>query len=423
MDIIVIFAGEETMTEDHHVFGFPNDIRFVYKQVRNTRVFHCGFILDVGSRDELPGEQGLAHFWEHMAFKGTKKRRAFHIINRLESVGGELNAFTTKEKISFYASILEDHLEKAIELLVDITFNSVFPEKQIDRERMVILDELAMYNDSPEDNLQDEFDEVVFGEHSLGKNILGTEESLHTFRKEHFLDFIGENLSGRRTIFSAVGSAPFEKVLKVVEKYLSTLPVLGRDRERVQPEYRYGQRIVRNKSFGRSYCAIGRNAYHLNDEKRYPFFLLTNILGGPGLNSRLNLSLREKYGYVYSIDATYHGFTDSGMTGIYFGTEKKYLERSIRLVLREIEKLKNNRLGTVQLHKAKQQIMGQLAIAEENNVNLMLMLGRSLLDIHKIETLEEVFDKITHITSIQILEVANEIYEKDKLNYLIFQPK
>ncbi|MBR9998560.1 MAG: insulinase family protein [Cyclobacteriaceae bacterium] len=410
------------MVKDHHVFSFPNDIRFVYKQVKNTKVFHCGFIVDVGSRDEMPDEQGLAHFWEHMAFKGTEKRRAFHIINRLESVGGELNAFTTKEKISFYASVLEDHLEKAIDLLVDITFNSVFPEKQIERERLVIMDELAMYNDSPEDNLQDEFDEVVFGDHSLGKNILGTEESLRNFHKNHFHEFIRQNLSGQRIIFSAVGAASFRQVLKIAEKYLASIPVFQVDRQRINPRFLYGQTILRNKSFGRSYCAIGRDAYHLNDDRRYPFFLLTNILGGPGLNSRLNLSLREKYGYVYSVDASYHGYTDSGMTAIFFGTEKKYLDRSIRIILKEIEKLKSQRLGTVQFHKAKQQIMGQLAIAEENNVNLMLMMGRSLLDIHKIETLEEVFDKISRITSFQVMEVANEIYEKEKLNYLIFQP-
>jgi predicted Zn-dependent peptidase len=228
--IIVNFAGVEKMTEDHHVFEFPNDIRFVYKQVRNTRVFHCGFILDVGSRDELPEEQGLAHFWEHMAFKGTEKRRAFHIINRLESVGGELNAFTTKEKVSFYASILEDHLEKAIELLVDITFHAVFPEKQIERERLVILDELAMYNDSPEDNLQDEFDEVVFGNHSLGKNILGTEESLCSFRKKIFRILSGRIYRVSGLFFQQWDQPRLQRCLKVVEKYLSPLPTLRKDR-------------------------------------------------------------------------------------------------------------------------------------------------------------------------------------------------
>lgn len=422
ISIIVTFASEVKMADDHQVFEFPNEIRFVYKQVNNTKVVHCGFVLDVGSRDELPEEQGLAHFWEHMAFKGTEKRKAFHIINRLESVGGELNAFTTKEKISFYASVLEDHFEKAIELLTDITFHSVFPEKQIDRERMVILDEIAMYTDSPEENLQDEFDEVIFGQHSLGKNILGTEETLRNFQKQHFVDFILQNLSSHRIVLTAVGAYPFSKVLKIIKKYLSNIPVFHRDRERKIPDYFYGQNVIKYKSFGRAYCAIGRDAYDLNDERRYPFFMLTNILGGPGLNSRLNLALREKYGYVYSVDAAYHGFTDSGLTGIFFGTEKQFLNKSIKIILKEIEKLKNQRLGTLQLHMSKQQIKGQLAIAEENNTNLMLMMGRSLLDIDKIDTLEEVFNKIDHISGIDLMEVANDIFIKDKLNYLVFQP-
>jgi len=410
------------MAKDHHIYEFNNGIRLVYKQVNNTKVIHCGYILDVGSRDELPEQQGLVHFWEHMAFKGTRKRKAFHIINRLESVGGELNAFTTKEKICFYASVLNDHFEKAVELLTDITFYSVFPEKQIERERLVILDEIAMYHDSPEENLQDEFDEIIFGKHALGKNILGNEKTLHKIQKQNFFDFINQNLSNHRIVFSVVGGYEFKKILKIVKKYLAPLPVKYNNKKRVNPAYHYGQKIIREKSYGRSYCAIGRDAYHLNDIRRYPFFMLINILGGPGLNSRLNLSLREKFGYVYTVDASYHGFTDSGLTGIFFGTEKKYLNRSIKLILREIKKMKEQRLGTLQLHMAKQQIKGQLAIAEENNSNLMLMLGRSLLDFDKIETLDEIFEKVNNITASEILEVANDIYEDDKLNYLIFQP-
>ncbi len=409
------------MTKDHHIYEFSNGIRLVYKQVSNTKVIHCGFLLDIGSRDELPEQQGLVHFWEHMAFKGTRKRKSFHIINRLESVGGELNAFTTKEKLGFYASVLDDHFDKAVELLTDITFDSIFPEKQIERERFVILDEMAMYHDSPEENLQDEFDEIIFGKHALGKNILGTRKTLQKIQKQNFLDFISQNLSNQRIVFSIVGAHDFKKILRIVKKYLSPIPARYNDKKRIRPAYYYGQKIVKKKSFERSYCAIGRDAYHLYDNRRYPFFMLINILGGPGLNSRLNLSLREKFGYVYSIDASYHGFTDSGITGIFFGTEKKFLNRSIKLIQREITRMKEQKLGTLQLHMAKQQIKGQLAIAEENNSNLMLMLGKSLLDLNKIETLDEIFEKINSISALDILEVANDMYEENKLNYLIFQ--
>lgn len=394
----------------------------VHKQVNNTKIIHCGFVIDIGSRDEEPDQQGLAHFWEHMAFKGTTKRKAYHIINRLESVGGELNAFTTKEKICFYASVLEDHFDKAVELLCDITFDSVFPEKQIERERSVILDEISMYNDSPDDLIQDDFDEVVFGDHPLGKNILGTEKTLPGFNRTHFRSFIDENLSSDKIIFSVVGGYSLKKTLKIVEKYLHPLPVYNSHKERSFPEINYGREVIRKKNFGRSYCAIGRDAFPLSDNRRFPFFMLTNILGGPGMNSRLNLTLREKYGYVYSIDAIYNAYTDTGLAGILFGTEQRYLGRSIRLVLKELKKLREDCLGTMQLRKAKQQLKGQLAISEENNTSLMLMQARSLLDLKRIDSLEYVFGKIDRISSTDLMEVANIVFDDKELNYLIFQP-
>jgi predicted Zn-dependent peptidase len=215
---------------------------------------------------------------------------------------------------------------------------------------------------------------------------------------------------------------PFKKILRIANKYIDSVEVYHSNRSRTAPPKICGEQIIRKKAYGRSYCAIGRDAYHLNDPKRYPLFMLTNILGGPGMNSRLNLSLREKLGYVYSIDATYHGFTDSGMTGIYFGTEKKYLNRSIKTVLKELKKLREIRLGVNQLHVAKQQIKGQLAMAEENNTSLMLMLGRSILDLKRIDTLEEIFKKIDEISAAQIMEVANDIWSEKELNYLIYQP-
>lgn len=408
--------------EDHHIHLFNNGIRLVHKQVNNTKIIHCGFVIDIGSRDEEPDQQGLAHFWEHMAFKGTTKRKAYHIINRLESVGGELNAFTTKEKICFYASVLEDHFDKAVELLCDITFDSVFPEKQIERERSVILDEISMYNDSPDDLIQDDFDEVVFGDHPLGKNILGTEKTLPGFNRTHFRSFIDENLSSDKIIFSVVGGYSLKKTLKIVEKYLHPLPVYNSHKERSFPEINYGREVIRKKNFGRSYCAIGRDAFPLSDNRRFPFFMLTNILGGPGMNSRLNLTLREKYGYVYSIDAIYNAYTDTGLAGILFGTEQRYLGRSIRLVLKELKKLREDCLGTMQLRKAKQQLKGQLAISEENNTSLMLMQARSLLDLKRIDSLEYVFGKIDRISSTDLMEVANIVFDDKELNYLIFQP-
>jgi len=407
---------------DYQEHSFQNNIRLVHKQVNNTRVMHCGFIIDIGSRDENHKQLGIAHFWEHMAFKGTSKRKAYHIISRLDSVGGELNAFTTKEKVFFYASVLSEYFDMAVELLTDITFNSIFPEKQIERERIVILDEMAMYLDNPDDAIQDEFDAVVFGDHSLGHNILGTTDTMKSIERSDFLTFIGENLNTEHIVFSVVGPRSFKDTLKVSGKYLKHIPGHHSVRSRVQPIPKHGQKITQHKNFGRAYCAIGKDAYSVKDLERIPFFMLTNILGGPAMNSRLNLSLREKYGYVYSIDALYSSYSDTGIFGIYFGTEKKYLNRSIKIVLSELKKLREQKLGSLQLHKAKQQIKGQLAISEENNTNLMLMMGRSLIDLDRIDTLDFVFKQIDSQSARSLACIAEEMFVENQLNYLIFNP-
>jgi predicted Zn-dependent peptidase len=408
--------------EDYNIVALKNGIRIVHKEVTSTKIVHCGFMLDIGSRDEEPGQQGLAHFWEHMAFKGTKKRKAFHIINRLESVGGELNAYTTKEKICFYASVLNRHFESALELLTDITFDSVFPEKQIERERKVILEEMAMYLDNPEDAIQDDFDEVVFPDHPLGNNILGTMESIRSFRKEDFQKFIAENINTSKIVFSCVGNIPLDKVVKIAGKYLNEIPAFSAQKAR-KPFKIYVPQIKEvERPLSQAQCAIGRTAYSLHDNKRFPFFALINILGGPGLNSRLNLALREKYGYVYSVEANYTTYTDSGLFAIYFGTEPGQMERTIKLTMKELKKLKDNSLGTVQLHRAKEQIMGQLAMAEENNANLMLMMGKSILDTQNIHSLEEIFGIVKNISSSDLLETANEIFDPNTLSYLTFVP-
>ncbi len=408
--------------EDVSLWTLSNGIRIVYKKVPTTKIVHCGFILDIGSRDENPEQLGLAHFWEHMAFKGTKKRKAFHIINRLESVGGELNAYTSKEKICFYASVLNTYFESALELLKDITFDSIFPEKQIDKERKVILEEMAMYYDSPEDAIQDEFDNVVFGNHSLGSNILGTNETINSFERQDFRNFLNENLDAGKIVFSCVGNLDEKKVEKLARKYLEEIPRFSTGKQRdlfnnYQPK---AQQISRPLT--QSQCAIGRTAYPINHPQRYDFFMLINILGGPGLNSRLNMALREKYGFVYSVDANYSAYLDTGLFAIFFGTEPKQLNRSIKIVTREMRKLKEQKLGVLQLQRAKEQLMGQLAMAEENNTSLMLMLGKSLLDLQTIPSLEDIYSKIRNIAAEDLLAAANEMFDEDNLSYLTFVP-
>ncbi|MGA0559627.1 M16 family metallopeptidase [Larkinella sp. VNQ87] len=409
--------------EDYELHTLPNGIRIVHKQVPHTQIAHCGIMLDIGSRDELPQQEGLAHFWEHMAFKGTQKRKSFHIINRLETVGGELNAYTTKEKVCFHASVLGLHFEKATELLADIAFYSVFPEKQIEKERSVILEEMAMYYDSPEDALQDDFDQVVFKNHPLGGNILGRPETVRAFTREQLQQFIAGNLDTERVVFASVSNWSFSKVKKIATKYLSDIPHRTSDRKRLAPGPYEPQRLTVERPITQAQCAIGRPSYALPDARRLPFFMLVNLLGGPGMNSRLNMNLREKYGLVYSIEASYTPFLDTGFLGIYFGTDQKHLDRSIALIGREMKLLREKPLTTLQLHHTKEQLMGQLAMSEESNQSLMLTMAKSILDTSKLDSLEEIFAEIRQVDAGLLQELAHEMFDEPSLSHLIFVPE
>ncbi len=407
--------------KDYESYTLPNGIRVVHKQVSNTKIAHCGFILDIGSRDEKPHQQGIAHFWEHMAFKGTEKRKAYHILSRLEDYGGELNAYTTKEKICFHASVLEDQFDKALELLVDITFFSIFPEKEIHKERTVILEEMSMYWDDPGEAIHDHFDELLFPDHPLGKNIMGTSVSVNGFGRESFLEFIRQNLHNERLIFSSVGPLPFKKVKAMAEKHFSHVPnYTALHRRDPFSGYRPKSQLV-DRPITQAHCVMGGPAFGQYDERRLKFFMLNNLLGGPSMNSRLNLSLREKFGLVYAVESNYNIYLDTGSFSVYFASDPSMLERCLSLTFKEFDKLKEP-MGTLQLHKAKQQLMGQLAMAEESNLNLMLMIGKSLLDTGTVETIGQVFDQIDAITAPELAEVAREVLAADQLSRLVYQP-
>lgn len=409
--------------EEYQIHTLSNGIRIAHKQVPHTQIAHCGIMLDIGSRDESPVQQGLAHFWEHMAFKGTEKRRSHHIINRLEIVGGELNAYTTKEKICFHASVLNEHFDKALELITDISFHSIFPEKQIERERNVILEEMSMYYDSPEDAIQDDFDTLLFPEHSLGYNILGTADTVKGFSREDLRAFIAEHLDTENIIVSSVSRLPFYKVVRSAEKYLSSIPFKKTTRKRAAPILYNPVKDEVHRSLTQAQCAMGRPAYALNDDRRLPFFMLVNLLGGPGMNSRFNMALRERYGFVYAIEANYTAYLDTGYLGIYFGTEPKQLNRSISLINKELKRLREVPLSTTQLHHTKVQLMGQMAMSEESNLSFMLMMAKSLLDTGRVDTLQEIFTEIQNVSSFQLQELAQDMFDENQFSYLTFLPE
>lgn len=409
--------------KNYELHTLPNGIRLIHKQVKHTKIAHCGFILDIGSRDEMLEEQGIAHFWEHMAFKGTKKRRTYHILNRLEVLGGELNAYTSKEKMCFYASVLNIHFEKAIELLTDITFHSIFPDQEIEREKSVILEEMASYTDSASDAIYDQFDNIIFGTHPLGRDILGTTSIIRTVTREHFLDFMHKNLSNERLVFSSVSSLPFSVVIKLTKKYLSEIPHYHAENRRTSFTGYIPKHQLETKPITQTHRIIGTEGYSRNHLKKLPLRMLTDFLGGKSMNSRLNMLLREKHGLVYSIEAETTLYQDTGCFLIYFATDEKSLERCSDLTIKELNKIKTQKLGIIQLQRIKQQFMGQLAMAEENNLSEMLFMGTSMLNKNYINSLEQIFQEIEQITAQDLQDTAQEIFDEDNLSYLTYVPK
>ena len=398
----------------------PNGIRLVHHRT-DGMVAHCGLIINTGSRDETTREHGMAHLIEHMLFKGTEKRKAYHILSRLDDVGGELNAYTTKEETAIHASVLMEDYEKAVDLIMDISFNSIFPEKEIEKEKDVIIEEINSYLDSPAELIFDDFEDLVFSNQPLGRNILGTPETVKSFSQKSIIEFISKNYSTSQMVFCSVGNISDDKMMKLFEKYFGPVPEKSR-KNRINKKAMYKPiSVVKKKDTYQNHCIIGNVAYDLKDTRRLGMFLLNNLLGGMGLNSRLNMSLREKNGLAYNVESNYNSYCDTGVFSIYFGCDSQNLEKSISITLAELNKLRTEKLGSVQLSKAKNQIKGYLARGYENHESLMLSLGKSLLVFNKIDTLEEICQKIDKIDSSQIITIANEIFEPSKLSTLIYK--
>ncbi len=409
--------------KDFEILTLGNGIRVVYKQVTTTKIAHCGIAIDVGSRDESADQFGIAHFWEHMAFKGTSKRKSHHIIHSIDSVGGELNAYTTKEKIYFYTSVLDRFVDKALDVLSDITFNSIFPEKQIERERQIILEEMAMYSDTPDDAIQDDLEDQIFGNHPLGHNILGTPNTVRSFTKAHFNEFINTSIDTSRIVVSIVGNLSLAKVKKLMDKYMAPIPTYTNPKRKLITTAHKASQIEIKKPIQQAHVGIGIPAFSIADNRRVPLAIISNLLGGPSMNTRLNMTLREKMACVYSIDAHYGAYADTGLFSIFYGTEEKNLKKSKKAIFRELDLMKNKRLGSLQLHRLKEQMLGQLAMAEESYASLMLSMAKSLLDLGKIQSIEEVFKDIEDVSGTQIQEISNLVFQQDQISTLTFIPK
>lgn len=402
------------------IFELENGIRVVHKQVKSTKVAHLGLFINAGSRDEQDSEKGLAHFIEHTIFKGTKKRKSFHILNRLDSVGGELEAYTTKEETVFHASFLKEHLNRAAELIADITFNSVFPKKEIIKEKDVIIDEIASYLDSPYDQIYDDFEELVFGKHPLGSNILGTEKHLKSFTQQSIHNFMNRLYATEEMVISSVGAFSEKRLKETLEKHFNAPIQRKRNHQRETFEtYRKVEQSIQKDHY-QSHYICGNLAYSTVEDKKNGMILLNNLIGGPAMNSILNMEVRERLGYTYNIESNYSIYSDCGLFSIYLGTDQQYLDKTIAVVNKALKKLRENELSVRKLSQAKKQIIGQMALGRENNQALMLSYGKSLMVHNRISTLEEIIAKVESITAQEVLTIANEILNTNNFSHLAY---
>lgn len=406
----------------YDIVRLANGIRVVFHWVPSP-ITHACMIINAGSRDEPDGQFGLAHFIEHLLFKQTARRNTNQILNRLESVGGDLNAYTTKEYTCIHASFLSAYLSRALDLFEDLFFHSVFPERELEKEKGVILDEMASYQDSPEDAILDDFEDQLFQGHGLGHNILGTPDDLKGLTRQHILDFIQDNYHTDEIVVGISGQYSLRKVTTLVEKVLGNLPENRATHKRRPPAVAPRSRRTLHKPINQSHQVIGGTAYSLHHDKKTGLLLLNNVLGGMGMSSRLNLRIRERYGIAYTVESHYAPFSDTGLFYIYFGTDDEKVARAQRLVLKELKSLREKKLGVMQLHQAKEKFIGQIALGEENRLNLVISLAKSLLDYDYVQSLEEVFAKIRAVDADQLIEIANEVFDEDNLSSLSFVPE
>ena len=446
----------------YNTHTLDNGLRIIHLP-SDSKVVYCGYQINAGTRNEEPGEEGLAHFCEHVTFKGTERRKAWHILNCLESVGGDLNAYTNKEGTVYYSAILKEHISRAVDLLSDIVFHSVYPQAEIDKEVEVICDEIESYNDSPAELIYDEFENILFKGSSLGHNILGTAEQVRSFTTEDALRFTRKLYRPDNAIFFAYGDIDFKKLVKLVgraladddsgklteedchadfaddadfsggtgfagdensittEKSVSSVKSVGPKNYPSVGEEIAGQTIVMQKNTHQAHVMIGTRAYDVNDDRRMPLYLLNNILGGPGMNAKLNLALREHNGLVYTVESTMVAYGDTGTWSIYFGCDEHDIKRCLRLVRKELDRMMEKPLSDSQLKAAKKQIKGQIGVACDNRENFALDFGKSFLHYGWEKNVDCLYEQVEAITSQQIQDVARELFDKDRLITLIFK--
>ncbi|MFZ4263524.1 M16 family metallopeptidase [Sphingobacterium sp. HJSM2_6] len=407
---------------DPQVFELSNGIRVMFR-AHESSITHTCLLIDAGSRHEEYGKFGTAHFIEHLLFKRTARRSTNQILNRLEEVGGDLNAYTTKEYTCIHASFLKPYLERGLDLFEDIIFHSVFPEEEMEKEKGVILDEMASYLDSPEEAIMDDFEDMVFAGSGLGHNILGLEEDLKNINQGDIQRYIQQHYATSKIVLAISGNYESKKLLKVCEKIFGNIPMKAWDHAAEAPNRAAAQQLRLARPINQAHYVLGSLGYGIYDDRKTGLLLLNNLLGGYGMSSILNLNIREKHGIAYTIESNYSLYSDSGLFSIYLGTDEEKLEKALKLLHKELNKLKQEPLSATYFNRAKTKFKGQIALAEENRMSLIIAEAKNILDYNRIISLAEVFNKIDAVSAEDILNIANDIFAADQLSELAFLPE
>ena len=446
-----VFCNFAAVFMKYNTFTLSNGLRVIHLP-STSPVVYCGYEIAAGTRHEMPGDEGLAHFVEHATFKGTKRRSSLQILNTLERVGGDLNAFTVKEDTVYYAAILKEHLAKAVDVLTDIVFHSTYPQTEIDKEVEVICDEIESYNDSPAELIYDDFENILFEGHPLGHNILGSADRVRQFKTADALRFTRKYYTPMNSVFFAYGDVDFGNLVKLLEKQALPQPLptgLGETHPQFLPKGTTHPQslprgtthpqslpkggksdvisgsasnfIIREKQTHQAHVMIGNHAYDIHHPLRIPLYLLNNILGGPGMNARLNISLRERNGLVYTVDSSMVSYSDTGLWAVYFGCDPHDVKRCLRLVRHELDKIIEKPLTDSQLKAAKRQLKGQIGIACDNREQFALDFGKSFLHYGWEKDITSLYSQIDEVTAAQIQQVAQELMSEDRLTTLIYR--
>lgn len=407
----------------YNIHALSNGLRIIHLPSASP-VVYCGYGICAGTRNEDAGEEGLAHFCEHVTFKGTVRRTSMQILNRLESVGGDLNAFTNKEDTVYHCAILKEHFARAADLLTDIVFHSTYPQAEIDKEKEVICDEIESYNDSPAELIFDEFENAIFEGHPLGHNILGTAERLRGYTTDHALRFTGRYYRPENAVFFVYGDVDFKKVVRTLEAATSGLSAsavpCAPPAASPLPAY-IPRRLETGRGTHQAHVMTGCRTFGVDDSRRMPLYLLNNLLGGPAMSARFNLVLRERNALVYGADSSMVNYSDTGVWCVYFGCDAGDIDRCLRLVRHELDLVMQKPLSDARLARAKRQIKGQIGVACDNRESFALGFAKSFLHSGRARDIGKLFRDIDMVTPDRIQSVAQQLFGEDNLTTLIFR--